>query len=123
MVYLHAFLQPPDPRLLEVARSQFARAIAASPRALEPRLHMEAALVRTISGDANADMNVHRAILENDAQLLAIDPYLPFPRKNLAGAYYSLGQRDRAMAELRRAIDYEPNYVPAYLVMASWYAE
>jgi tetratricopeptide (TPR) repeat protein len=84
---------------------------------------METTLVRSFSGNTTLDMSVHKAILENDTQLLTIDPYLPFPRKNLAGAYYSLGQRDRAMAELRRAIDYEPNYVPAYLVMGSWYAE
>ena len=24
---------------------------------------------------------------------------------------------------MQKAIDYEPNYVPAYLVMGSWYAE
>ena len=123
MVYMHEFLQNPKPELLDLARVQFSRAIAASPQALDPRLHMEAALVRSISGNVTADISVHKAILENDVQLLAIDPYLPFPRKNLAGAYYVLGQRDRAIAELQRAIDYEPNYVPAYLVMASWYAE
>jgi O-antigen ligase len=123
MVYLHQFLESKEPRLLELAQTYFARAIAASPQALEPRLHMEAVLIRSISGDDKADMSVHKAILENDVRLLAIDPYLPFPRKNLAGAYYTLGQRDRAFDELRRAIDYEPNYVPAYLVMASWYAE
>src|SRR5262249_51655829 len=69
------------------------------------------------------DIDLHKAILENDTKLLEIDPYLPFPRKNLAGAYYVLGQRDRAFEELRRAIDLEPNYVPAYLILASWYAE
>jgi O-antigen ligase len=123
MVYLHEFLQRPEPRLLEAARTQFARAITASPRALESRLHMETVLIRSMSGNFDADIILHKAILENDIELLAIDPYLPFPRKNLAGAYYTLGERERAMAELRRAIDYEPNYVPAYLVMASWYAE
>jgi hypothetical protein len=33
---------------------------------------MEAALVRSISGNANADMSVHKAILENGVELLAI---------------------------------------------------
>ena len=122
-VYLHRFLKTREPQSLELARAYFDRAIAASPRALEPHLHMEAALIRSISGDDKLDTSVHKAILENDVQLLAIDPYLPFPRKNLAGAYYSLGQLDQAFAEMQRAIDYEPNYVPAYLVMASWYAE
>jgi tetratricopeptide (TPR) repeat protein len=122
-VYLHRFLKTREPQSLELARAYFDRAITASPRALEPHLHMEAALIRSISGDDKLDTSVHKAILENDVQLLAIDPYLPFPRKNLAGAYYSLGQLDQAFAEMQRALDYEPNYVPAYLVMASWYAE
>jgi putative inorganic carbon (HCO3(-)) transporter len=123
MVYLHRFLERREPQSAELARTYFDRAIAASPRALEPRLHMEAALIRSMTGDDKIDTSLHKAILENDVQLLAIDPYLPFPRKNLAGAYYSLGHLDQAFAEMQRAIDYEPNYVPAYLVMASWYAE
>jgi O-antigen ligase len=123
MVDLHRFLERHEAQALELARTYFARAIAANPTALEPHLHMEAALIRSLSGDDKLDSSVHKAILENDVQLLAIDPYLPFPRKNLAGAYYSLGQLDQAFAEMQRAIEYEPNYVPAYLVMASWYAE
>jgi len=123
MVYLEQFLKNPEPTSLELARSYFARAIQASPRSLEPRLHMEALLVRSFSARIEPDIDLHKAILENDTKLLEIDPYLPFPRKNLAGAYYVLGQRDRAFDELRRAIDLEPNYVPAYLILASWYAE
>jgi len=123
MVYLQQFLHNPEPASLELARSYFVRAIAASPRALEPRLHMEAVLVRSFPAKIAPEIDLHQAILENDTKLLEIDPYLPFPRKNLAGAYYVLGQRDRAVEELRRAIDLEPNYVPAYLILASWYAE
>ena len=123
MVYLHQFLKNGQTQSLELAQAYFSRAIAENPHALEPRMHMETTLIRSLSGDDRLDTNVHKAILENDLQLLAIDPYLPFARKNLAGAYYSLGQPDQAFAEMRRAIDYEPNYVPAYLVMASWYAE
>ena len=123
MVYFEQFLKNPGLTSLELARSYFARAIQASPRSLEPRLHMEALLVRSFSARIEPDIDLHKAILENDTKLLEIDPYLPFPRKNLAGAYYVLGQRDRAFDELRRAIDLEPNYVPAYLILASWYAE
>ncbi len=123
MVYLEQFLKNPEPTSLQLARSYFARAIQASPRSLEPRLHMEALLVRSFSARIEPDIDLHKAILENDTKLLEIDPYLPFPRKNLAGAYYVLGQRDRAFDELQRAIDLEPNYVPAYLTLASWYAE
>jgi len=123
MVYFQQFLKNPEPTSLELARSYFARAIQAGPRALEPRLHMEAVLVRSFSAKIEPEIDLHKAILENNTKLLAIDPYLPFPRRNLAGAYYVLGQRDRAFEELRRAIDLEPNYVPAYLTLASWYAE
>src|SRR5207247_10952707 len=79
--------------------------------------------VRSLSAKTKPDIDLRQPILENGTHLLEIDPYLPFPRKNLAGAYYVLGQRDRAFDELRRAIDLEPNYVPGYLTLASWYAE
>src|SRR5437667_12423943 len=123
MVYFEQFLKNPEPTSLELARSYFARAIQAGPRALEPRLHMEAVLVRSFSAKIEPEIDLHKAILENNTKLLGIDPYLPFPRKNLAGAYYVLGQRDRAFEELRRAIVLEPNYVPAYLILGTWYAE
>ena len=123
MVYLQQFSKTPDYRVLDQARIYFSRAIAMSPQSLMPRLHMESALMQSFSRNAIHDMEVHKAILENDTKLLEVDPYLPFARKNLASAYYALGEYDHAFEQLRRTIDYEPNYVPAYLVMGSWYAE
>ena len=84
---------------------------------------METVLVRSLTGDRDRDAPLYKRILENDTQLLQIDPYIPFVRKNLASAYYNLGQHERAMDELQKAIDYEPNYVPGYLQIATWYEE
>jgi len=122
MVYLQAFTEMRKPELLNTARLYFERAIASTPQALDPHIHLEAVLIRSMSNDAERDRDVYKAIIRVDSELLEIDPFIPFPRKNLAGAYYSLGQRERAFAELQKAINYEPNYVPGYLQMAAWYA-
>src|SRR5207248_4983504 len=105
------------------AEQYFARAIAASPHSLDPHIHMETVLVRAFSGDPAHDREIYEDIIRIDSQLLEIDPYIPFPRKNLASAYYKLGQRERAMKEMETAIQYEPNYVPGYLQIADWYGE
>jgi tetratricopeptide (TPR) repeat protein len=123
MVYLQQAIERREPRLLEPARAYFARAISASPQSLDPHIHMETVLTRLMSGDPARDQELYREIIKVDTELLEIDPFVPFARKNLAGAYYNLGQWDHAMKELQRAIDYEPNYVPGYLQMANWYGE
>jgi len=122
-VYIAKFDQTGDRRFVDRARSYLGAAIAAAPQAVEPYLKMEDALVRSITGDEQQDLEWHKRIVENNTRLLALDPYLPFPRKNLAAAYYNLGQRERAFEEMQRAIEYEPNYVPGYLQMATWYGD
>ena len=117
------FSKPAERTSLNSAREYLARAIAARPQSVELRIHMENALVESLSGEIHSDDDLQKTIIENDSQLLQIDPYLPFQRRNLATAYYNLGQRRRAFEELHRAIEYEPNYVPGYLTMAAWYAE
>jgi tetratricopeptide (TPR) repeat protein len=123
MVYLQASFDKKMPQLLDVARVYFARAIAASPQSLDPHVHMETVLVRLISGDPARDSGIYRDIITVDTELLEIDPFIPFPRKNLGSAYYNLGNRDEAFKELTTAIKYEPNYVPGYLQLATWYEE
>jgi O-antigen ligase len=123
MAYLQKSLETKDPKLLDVARTYFDRAIAASPQSLDPHVHLETVLTRQFSGDPVRDRNLYQEIIQVDTQLLEIDPFIPFARKNLAGAYYNLGQQKRAFEELQTAIDYEPNYVPGYLQMAAWYAD
>jgi tetratricopeptide (TPR) repeat protein len=109
--------------LLDVARVYFARAIAASPQALDPHIHLETVLVRSLTGDPQRDSAVYRDIIAVDSEMLEIDPFIPFPRKNLGSAYYNLGDRDQAFKQVTTALKYEPNYVPAYLQLAAWYKE
>ena len=123
MVYLDRAFQVKDGGLLAKARSYFEKAIVANPRSLDPHMHMEAALVQSMTGNAEHDSHVYEQLIQNDLQLLEIDPYIPFARKNLADAYFQLGQHDRAFQELQIALDYEPNYVPGYLQFATWYRD
>jgi O-antigen ligase len=123
MVYLQEFSEKRDAKLLEFAKLYFAKAIAANPRAFEPEMHMETVLVRALTGDPARDREINRDIVRTDTDLLAIDPYVPFARKNLAGAYFNLGDFNRAIEEVQKAVEYEPNYVPGYLQMAIWYRD
>jgi tetratricopeptide (TPR) repeat protein len=123
MVYLQQFTETKKSELLTSAKVYFVRAIEGNPNAIDPHIHMEALLVRSLTGELQRDLEVNREIVRNNLQLLAIDPFIPFVRKNLASAYYNLGQYEHAMQEVQKAIEYEPNYVPGYLQLADWYQE
>jgi O-antigen ligase len=123
MVYLQASVDKHNPALLAPAHTYFARAIAASPQTLDPHIHMETVLLRSLSGDPGRDSATYREIIQVDSEMLEIDPYVPFPRKNLASAYYNLGDHDEAFKQVRTAIHFEPNYVPGYLQLAAWFEE
>lgn len=123
MVYMQAAIDRHEPALLVPAHTYFARAIAAAPQVLDPHIHMETVLLRSLSGDPSRDASIYREVIQVDSEMLEIDPYVPFPRKNLASAYYNLGQRDAAFQQLEAAIHYEPNYVPGYLLLAEWFNE
>jgi tetratricopeptide (TPR) repeat protein len=123
MVYLQQFTQNKDPLLAASAKIYFQKAIETNRRALDPHIHMEAVLVRTLTGDISRDRVINEEIIQVNTGLLEADPFIPFTRKNLAAAYYNLGQVDRAFTELRKAIEYEPNYVPGYLQLGTWYGE
>jgi O-antigen ligase len=123
MVYLQQFTERGDPRMLLGAKQYFRRAMEANPLAIDPHIHMETVLVRSLKQDAAEDRAINQEIIEVDSAMLKIDPFIPFARKNLAGAYYNLKEFDHAFLELRKAIEYEPNYVPAYLQLAAWYRE
>ena len=121
MVYLDKGAQAKDAHLIDHARKYFTKAIASSPQSLDPHIHMEAALIQSLNGVREHDVEIFNRIIENDLQLLQIDPFIPFSRKNLADAFFQLGNRDRAFQELQTALEYEPNYVPGYLQFAAWY--
>jgi len=122
-VYIAKFDKTGDPRALDLAYKCLKRGIETSPQTVELYLRMEDVLIRSLTGTEQKDSLWHQRIVENDTQLLRIDPYLPFPRKNLAIAYYNLGQKERAFEEMHKTLEYEPNYVPAYMQLASWYGE
>jgi len=122
-VYIAKFDKTGDPTVLDLAHTCLKRGIETSPQTVELYLRMEDVLIRSLTGSEDRDSLWHQRIVENDTRLLQLDPYLPFPRKNLAIAYYNLGQKDRAFEEMHKALEYEPNYVPAYIQLASWYVE
>ena len=123
IVYLQQFTENRDPNRLASAKVYFRRAIQASPKSLDPHMHMETVLGFSLNGDARHDRDIYSEMIQVDSELLAIDPFLPFVRRNLAGAFYNLGQLDRAILEVEKAIEYEPNYVPGHLQLAAWYSE
>ena len=123
MVYFQQYLDTRQPQLLEPAKKYFAAAIAASPQSLDSYIHMETLLIRTLNGDAAHDMPLYKDLVANNTKFAQIDPFIPFVRKNLAAALYQLGQREAAFKELQQAIEYEPNYVPGYLQLSTWYRE
>ena len=123
MVYLQQFSEKKESMLLASAREYFQRAIDANPHSIDPHIHMENALVNSLTGEVERDRAVNQEIVRLDTELLEIDPFIPFVRKNLASSYYNLGDFEQAFLELKKAIEYEPNYVPGYLQMANWYRE
>jgi O-antigen ligase len=123
MAYFQPYIDTRQPELLPEAKKYFAAAIAASPQSLNSYIHMETLLIRTLNGDSKHDDELYRDLIANNTKFIEIDPFIPFVRKNLAGALYALGHREQAFKELQQAIDYEPNYVPGYLQFYSWYRE
>jgi tetratricopeptide (TPR) repeat protein len=123
MVFFQEYLDTRKPQLLEPAKKYFAAAIAARPQSLDAYIHMEALLIRILNGDAVHDAPIYKDLIANNTQFTQIDPFIPFVRKNLASAYYQLGRREEAFSMLQQAIAYEPNYVPGYLQLSSWYRD
>jgi O-antigen ligase/Flp pilus assembly protein TadD len=123
MVYMQKSMDTRTPALLVLAEEYFSQAIAASPKSLDPHIHTETALIRSLNGNADHDDAVYHRIIKNNTELLELDPFIPGPRTNLAIAFYNLGRREEAIKEVQQALEYEPNYVPGYLQIAKWYAE
>ena len=123
MLYLARFQQTNNRQWIGAAEQYFSRAIAANPNVEEPRRHMEQALILSLTGDAQIDRKIHPQIAAADREILRVDPFDPFTRKNLAEALYRDGRQQEAKNQLQQALDYEPNYIPAYLTMAEWDTE
>ena len=123
MLYLERYSQTQDRRWIAVAEDFFRQASNANPNFVEPLRHMEKALIWSLTGNDESDSRIHPQIAAIDREILRIDPFDPFVRKNLAEALYRDGRRKEAEEELDRALQVEPNYISAYLTMARWESE
>jgi O-antigen ligase len=123
IVYLDQFMKTHETDYLDRAEILFKQSMAANPHFDVPAGHLESALVQRLTENPQKDRAIHKKIVAADLHALAANPFNPFIRKNLAEAYYNLGDRNQACEELLKAIELEPNYVPAYLRLAAWYDE
>jgi O-antigen ligase len=123
IVYLDEFIETKKPEYLDRAEFVFSDSMAQNPHFDLPAGHLENVLMQRLTFDPERDAGIHRKIIEVDQHLLKVNPFNPFIRKNLAEAFYNLGDRNQACEELLKAIELEPNYVPAYLRLAEWYQE
>jgi tetratricopeptide (TPR) repeat protein len=123
MVYFDEFVKTGNRAYLDRAEDLFQEAMAQNPDYDPAGTHLEAALIKRLTHDPERDARIHEKIIKVDRHLLEINPFNPFVRKNLAEAYYNLGDRHQAREELLKAIEIEPNYVPAHLRLAEWYDE
>jgi O-antigen ligase len=123
LVYLDEFMKTKKPEYLDRAEFLFADAMVENPHFDIPAAHLETTLIQRLTGEPLKDRQIHHRIIETDQHLLRVNPFNPFIRKNLAEAFYNIGNRDQACEELLKAIALEPNYVAAYLRLAEWYEE
>jgi O-antigen ligase len=123
IVYLDRFLATRKTEYLDRAEIAFAEAMDENPSFDVPAAHLESALMQRLTENPQKDLPIHRKIIAADQRMLQANPFNPFIRKNLAEAFYNLGDRHQAREELLKAIEIEPNYVPAYLRLAAWYEE
>jgi len=123
IVYLDEFMKTKKPEYLDRAEMLFQQSMQENPHFDVPAGHLETALVQRLTDNPQLDRAIHRRIADADEHLLRANPFNPFIRKNLAEAFYNLGDRNRACEELLKAVEMEPNYVPGYLRLAQWYEE
>jgi O-antigen ligase len=123
VVYFEQFLKTHDRRWLDMAETLFTHACRTSPYADEPRRRLERLLIERLTGDRQKDRPVHQRIAAVNREILQIEPFNPFVRRDLAEALYNSGQRQAAIDEVEKAMVYEPNYVPGYLRIAEWLNE
>jgi len=121
--YFDAYMKMRKPELLDRAESLFNQSMAANSNFEIPAGHLETTLIQRLTGDPSRDQAIHAKIIEADRSVLRSNPFNPFIRKNLAEALYNRGDRPRAIEELKKAAELEPNYVGAYLRLSEWTRE
>ncbi len=122
-MYLDRFARTQDLHWLDAADAFFARAVALNPEFIVARRQRHAVLTRKLNGGVFETEELLSQLMENSREILTVDPVSVFVRRNLAEALNSSGRRDEAIAELTRAIELEPNFVPAYRRLAEWHEE
>jgi O-antigen ligase len=123
VVYFDEFLKTRKFEYLDRAEILFAESMAENPHFDVPAGRLESALIQRLTGNPREDLPIHRKIIDADQRRLQVNPFNPFVRRNLAEAFYNLGDRHLAREELLKAVEIEPNYVPGYLRLAEWYEE
>jgi O-antigen ligase len=123
IVYLDEYMKTHERDYLDRAENLFRQSMEANPHFDIPADHLEGTLVQRLTQNPQKDLRIHKKIIAADLHSLRVNPFNPFIRKNLAEAYYNIGDRNQAVEELLKAIELEPNYVPAYLRLAAWYDE
>ena len=122
-VYLDEYIKTRKPEYLDRAEILFADSMRENPYFDVPAGHFEAVLVQRLTEDPQKDRAIHRRIADAGELQLRADPFNPFVRKNIAEAFYNLGDLNRACKELLKAVEIEPNYIPGHLRLAEWYQE
>jgi O-antigen ligase len=121
-VYFARYLKTRKSEDLDRAEIYFSDSLKQNPHYDQPAGHLEKALIERLIGDPKHDAPIHERIVETDKLVLKMSPFNPFVRKNLAEGLYNLGKHEEACAELEKALENEPNYIPGYLRLAEWYA-
>ena len=122
-MYLDRFTRTEDLHWLNAADAYFSRAVTLNPDFIVAWRQRHAVLTRKLNTDGFESSALLLQLVKNAREIVNVDPVSVFVRRNLAEALYSLGRRDEAILELTRAIEIEPNFVPAFRRLAQWYEE
>lgn len=123
VVYLDEYMKTKKPEYLDRAEILFEDSMKENPHFDMPAKHLEEVLFQRLTQNPKTDKPIHTRIASAAEHQLRADPFNPFIRRNMAEAFYYLGNRNRAYEELTRAVEIEPNYIPGYLRLAEWYEE
>ncbi len=120
---LDRFGRTQDPHWLNTADAFFSPAVTLNPDFIVAWRQRHGVLTRKLNSNGYEASKLLLQLIENAREILNVDPVSVFVRRNLAEALNSLGRRDEAIRELRRAIELEPHFVPATRTLAQWYEE
>jgi O-antigen ligase len=120
-LYIQRFNESGDPEWLHHAASEMAVAVALNP--LDGRPSYRLGTIYLLQAEQPV-WAAHRETLNAQAaqafkKTITVDPFSPFGYLELAKLYRGNGDRTAAQQLLERAITYEPNFLPARMVLAN----